>query len=272
MKNMKAIVLTYDKYQAFSSHMIQCYLDLWPGNPFEFFVPYQDEHVRLNFEHKFGEKVRMVRSPSGIVDTMRTLLADLNDDEWIFWCMDDRYPISLKLDEIIPIYEYINSSSSIDISAIMYVNAPWCWLDKELYKSEYVIKNNGQTYLRRKGYRMIWIHQFMRVKVLRTLFSYFPADMKSAKNMDYIMYQHALPDEQRLYMLDHNAAIYGESTSRGLITRNCFKSFQDKGIVVPSGFGYSDKTIIQGTNSTFDNVWYEIKYKIKKILGIKGEV
>ena len=252
--------------------MIQCYMNLWPDNPFEFLVPYQDEDVKLGFENKFGPKVRMVKSPSGIVDTVYTLLSDLNDDDWIFWCMDDRYPISLRLDEIKPIYDFINSTDSSEISALMYVNAPWCWLDKELYKSEYIIRNNGQTYLRRKGYRMIWIHQFMRVKVLKTLFSYFPSNMKSAKNMDYIMYQHSLPDDQKLYMLDHNAAIYGESTSRGLITKNCLASFQNKGIVLPADFGVSNKTIIQGTNTALDNAWYAIKYRIKLALGIKSEV
>lgn len=270
--NMEAIVLTFDKYCAFSSHMIKCYMDLWPDNPFVFRVPYQSEETRYYFENLFNDKVMMVKSPSGIVDTMETILSDFKDDDWIFWCMDDRYPMALNLDEIKLIYDFIQSPKSNGISALMYVNAPWCWLDKELYKHDFKINNGEQTYLRRKGYRMIWIHQFMRVKVLRTLFSYFPADMKTAKNMDYIMYQHTLPDNQWLYMLDHNAAVYGESTSRGLITRNCLKSFKDRGIDLPEGFDFSDKTIIQGTNTPFDNRLYALKYGIKKMLGIKSEV
>lgn len=269
---MEAIVLTFDKYQAFSSHMIKCYMDLWPDNPFIFRVPYQNESTKRYFEKLFGNKVKMIKSPSGIVDTINVLLDGFNDNDWIFWCMDDRYPIRLNLDEIKPIYEYIISAKSKDISSLMYVNAPWCWLKKELFKHDFKIQNANQTYLRRKGYRMIWIHQFMRVKVLRTLFSYFPADMKTAKNMDYIMYKHTLPDNQRLYMLDHNAAIYGESTSRGLITKNCLESFKNSGIALPQGFGLSNKTIIQGTNDKVDNMWFAIKYYIKKIIGIKSEV
>lgn len=269
---MEAIVLTFDKYRAFSSHMIKCYMDLWPDNPFVFRVPYQSEETRHYFESLFGDKVVMLKSPSGIVDTIKTILSDFKDDDWIFWCMDDRYPMMLNLDEIKPIYDFIQSPKSKGISALMYVNAPWCWLDKELYKYDFKVTNGEQTYLRRKGYRMIWIHQFMRVKVLRTLFSYFPADMKTAKNMDYIMYRHTVPDDQWLYMLDHNAAVYGESTSRGLITRNCLKSFKDRGIGLPEGFELSNKTIIQGTNTAFDNRLYALKYGIKKMLGIKSEV
>lgn len=269
---MKAIVLTFDKYEAFSTHMIQCYLDLWPNNPLEFLVPYQDDEVKERFISRFGNKVEMIKSPSGIVDTIFTLLEGLDEDEWVFWCMDDRYPISLDVPEIEKMYDYILSDDAKSISALMYVNSPWCWLNENLYKKNFKIKaDNGHVYLRRKGYRMIWIHQFMKVKVIRTLFSNFPRKMKQAKEMDYIMYKLVLPDEQRLYMLDHNVGVYGESTSRGLITKNTVQSFAKRNIPLPDGFGLSDKCIIQGTNTQWDNFIYRIKWIVKRILKIENK-
>ena len=50
------------------------------------------------------------------------------------------------------------------------------------------------------------------------------------------------------------------------------KVYQIKLQLWSEGFDFSDKTIIQGTNTSFDNRFYALKYGIKKMLGIKSEV
>jgi hypothetical protein len=42
----------------------------------------------------------------------------------------------------------------------------------------------GNVYLRRRNYEQIWLHQFLRVKVIRNLFQNFPDGITSAKLMD----------------------------------------------------------------------------------------
>ena len=109
---MKALVLTFDKYRPFAEHMIICYEKLWPNNPFTFRVPYQSEEVKEHFEKTFGSKVEMIKSPSGIVDTMFALSDDLDENEWVYWCMDDRYPMKLNISEVEKCKRFIESENS----------------------------------------------------------------------------------------------------------------------------------------------------------------
>ena len=257
---MKALVLTFDKYRPFAEHMIMCYEQLWPNKPFTFRVPYQSDEVKSYFEEKFGEKVEMIKSPSGIVDTMFALSDDLDENEWVYWCMDDRYPISMDISEIEKCRSFLESKRGQEISGLMFCNNSRIWLPKNCYWGPFKIKTEErQTYYRRKNYTMIWNHQFLRVKVVRDFFALFPRVMKQAKEMDYIKDKAILPSDQWLYVLDHNIAIYGESTNRGVMLKNCAESFREKGLVIPEGFSISDKTIIKGTNTKWDNLIYVAK-------------
>ena len=267
---MKALVLTFDKYRPFAEHMIMCYEELWPNHPFTFRVPYQSEEVKDYFEKKFGAKVEMINSPSGIVDTMFALSDDLDEGEWVYWCMDDRYPMMLDVDEIEKCKEYIDSPEGKDISGLMFCNNPRIWMPENIYWHRYRIKTKDkQINYRRKNYTMIWNHQFLRVKVVRDFFNLFPRVMKQAKEMDYIKDKSVLPDNQLLYVLDHNIAIYGESTNRSVMTKNCAESFRAKGSEIPSGFSISEQVIIKGTNTKFLNVLSVCKDLVRRI--IKGK-
>ncbi len=86
---MKAIVLTCDRYRAITEHMILQYERSWPDHPFIFQIPYQDargtDTTKTNY-HK---------TPEDIKGTVLHLLADVDDEEWIYWCVDDKYPVRL---------------------------------------------------------------------------------------------------------------------------------------------------------------------------------
>ena len=198
---MNAIVLTYDKYNVFSDHMISSYQELWPENPFTFRIPFQDQNIRSTYEQKFGDKVQLIKSSKDIVRTVEILLSDLNDDDWIYWCMDDRYPISLDTSEIEKIYKWIKTIDDMNISAIMFLNSRKGQKPENLHYAKHVIYDNSKNkYRRRKNYTMIWMHQFMRVKVMRSLFSHFPKNLKSAKEMDYIMFKLQVPYNHKLFV------------------------------------------------------------------------
>ena len=89
---------------------------------------------------------------------------------------------------------------------------------------------------------------------------------QQAKEMDYIKDKAVLPDDQRLYMLDHNVAVYGESTNRGIMMKNCADSFRAKGLELPAGFKISDEELVKGTNTKYDNLVYVLKDTLKKLL------
>ena len=264
---MKALVLTFDKYRVFAQNMIMCYNKLWPNNPFVFRIPYQSEDVRSEYETKFGRQVEMIKSPSGIVDTMFSLSNDLDANEWVYWCMDDRYPIRLDLNKLHTCYTFINDDTlSSSISGLMFNNNPKIWLPTNRFANNEDIKYGNLVFHRRKNYTMIWNHQFLRVKVVRTFFELFPHEMKQAKEMDPIKDMAILPNDHKLYFLEHNIALYGESTNRGIITKNCKSSLIDNKLNIPSNFSVSDQIIIKGDTNMFDNLLALFRFYIKKYI------
>src|SRR5210317_1867947 len=95
MKNINAIVLTYDQNRVFTENMIKSYENIWTDHPFIFHIPYQ----KLN---KINVKSKVVfhKSKPDIWPTITTLLKNFDNNEMIYWCIDDKYPIKLDLKRI----------------------------------------------------------------------------------------------------------------------------------------------------------------------------
>src|ERR1043166_9179142 len=91
---MKAIVLTCDRFRPMTEHMILQYTRLWPTHPFVFRVPYQ--LVRGSDT----DRVEFRQTSENIRATVLELLSDLGDEEWIYWCIDDKYAIQLVTEKI----------------------------------------------------------------------------------------------------------------------------------------------------------------------------
>lgn len=260
--NMKAIVLTYDKYHRIADHMIQGYMTIWPDNPFVFRVPYQKYPTFL--KEKYKNKLEFIKTEIGIKNTVLRLIEDLNDDEWIYWCMDDRYPIRIKVDEVLSIYNWIVKLPTNDLSGIMFSNFPKMMNVKKIMSGNNCIYDNaGRKYYRRRNYAMIWMHQFLRVKVLRKLFNEFPDEINQAKQMDYFKSTMYLPEEQKLYIYAKSIAEYGESTHRSKMTLNCARSFEKFGMGIPTDFEITDQQILIPPQTSR---LMGLKYKIKQLV------
>src|SRR5207249_11495979 len=95
---MKAFVLTFDRQRAITQPMILQYQRLWPDHPFCFRIPYQKlggiTSDQLEYVKTPGD------TPEAIPAAILQLLADLPDEEWVYWCSDDKYPIRLVIDKI----------------------------------------------------------------------------------------------------------------------------------------------------------------------------
>jgi len=266
---MYAVVLTFDRYKAFSQHMIICYQELWPDNPFIFRIPYQSVDVKEEYKRMFGEKVELIKSPSGIVDTVFSLVEDLDDKSMVFWCMDDRYPISINIETVNKLHKMVMDSVIDNLSSLLFVSTCSSWTSNNVWWMKFKENNKCLPILhRRKWYRNIWFHQYLRVDFIKEMFSHFPKAMKQAKEMDYILHTMILPEKFHLYMTQHNYGVYGESTSRGKILINTVESFQKHGLCIPEGFEISNKSTIVGTSTFVDKLFFEFKYEIKRLLGI----
>ena len=249
---MKAIVLTCDKYIKLAHHMIATYEKIWPSHPFIFRLPY--ENYPNHLKEKYADKVELVKIADtnlSIKSTLLSLLEDLSDEEWIYWCMDDRYLISLNERKANQTLDWMRSIRDPEISGICFARVRNLYKTSNVEKNDFLMSPNKQIFLKRKNYNQIWLHQFLRVKVLRRLFSLFPDRNFSPKEMDGFKDKVNLIQEHRLYVIKTNIVIFGESTTRGKITRNCATSLARYNIDFPDNFKVSNKEIVIGKMYNF---------------------
>src|SRR5207247_2513103 len=105
---IKAIVLTCDRYRAITRHLVFQYDRLWPDHPFVFHVPYQE------LGGTDTNRVKYFPSPSDIKGTVLHLLADIDDEEWIYWSVDDKYPIQLPTEKVTSLISHAMRLPEID--------------------------------------------------------------------------------------------------------------------------------------------------------------
>jgi hypothetical protein len=238
IRDMQAIVLTYDRYRAIAEHMILQYERLWPDHPFIFQVPYQNlrgtDSPRVKYRKASGGK------PADIPATVLELLENVDDEEWIYWCMDDKYPVRLVIDKIARFIPY--TLRSPDMSGLLFCR---CRVtlgrpDLALRPGERVTPE-GDILLERKAWYQIWLHQLLKAKVLRYLFSNISNRLTSGKALDAA--KDAIPklDAHRLFVTKTNLAVFGESTHGGVLTKNCYDSIRRTNIKLPEWFQHHNR-------------------------------
>jgi hypothetical protein len=233
-QRIKAIVLTYDRHRAITEHMLLQYERLWPDHPFLFRIPFQklrgNESATITYIEAPGGR------PADIPATVLRLLADLDEEEWVYWCMDDKYPIRLVTERIARLV--CHAIHSPKMSGLLFCRCRQLLKrpERTLYRGKWR-NSQGDVYFERRGWFQIFIHQLLRVKVLRHLFSHFPPNLPSAQAMDKVKHQIVKLPEHRLFVTKNNFAVFGESTSHGSITQNCYDSIVTTDISLPEWFG-----------------------------------
>lgn len=221
-----AIVLTHDRNVCVRRHMIARYRSIWPDHPFTFRVPYQHPSAVTG-----DPGCEFVPSPAGIKQTVETLIAGLRDDEWIYWCLDDKYPIDIDAARIGPLIEELAMGGPDEVSGVLFCRARRMLEERGLAGNARSL--GGETLLERASWHQIWIHQFLRVKVLRHLFRNFPDVIQPASIMDRLKRAVPKPADHRLWVTEVSRASFGESTSAGVLTENCLASMRANGFPIP---------------------------------------
>lgn len=226
-----AIVLSCDRYQPFAEHMVRMYQRLWPDHPFTFRIPYQSLYPLLTTLP--GNRIEARQTPVSIRATVLELLADLEDEAMVYWCLDDKYPLWLQLPRIKSILAWLRTSQAASIDGILFCRCRRMWEPAYLTGAS-IRDEQGNRYLERINYEQIWIHQFIRVKVLRHLFMAMPAEITRANEMDALKRKISKPTEHRLYVSQCPYGRFGESTHRGKITTNCLANMYRIGFTPPA--------------------------------------
>lgn len=223
--------------------MVQCYDTLWPGNPFTFFVPYTHDKPS---GWDTTSSITFVHAPNAIKACALKLLESCEDNEWVYWCIDDKYPMYLDVAVIQKTMAYIHSAASNEVSSICVSRSRGLMLSALIDENDLISIAPSLTAVRRLRFNQIWYHQFIRAGVLKYMFHSFPDKHFRAKEMDYFIDDLRMPAHFRLYVTEQNNSLYGESTTLGNITANCAKSFKKNGLPLPDGFQVLDKSILMG--------------------------
>ncbi|MFM7185968.1 MAG: hypothetical protein ACKO4Z_14540 [Planctomycetota bacterium] len=243
---LPAIVMTCQRYMPIAGHMIDRYAAHWPDHPFRFRLP--DGRAARDLARTHCGRLELVPTDEGegrgrFRAAVFGLLSGIPDDAWVYWCIDDKYVAWLDRPIARAVVDLVGSITDPRVAGLSFARArhldPPPGGDRERFSC------GGVSFDRRRDYRQIWLHQLLRAGVLRTLFGGFPDRLDSAKQMDALHRAASLPDDQRLYVLDRNAVVFGESTTRGRLTANCAASMR-RGRGVPPGFEVDGTTLVIG--------------------------
>lgn len=260
-----AIVLSCDQYHPLADHMIESYQRIWPNNPFEFRVPYQKYPKFLKV--KYGDKIELIKTKKSIKATVDALLKDIEDEAFVYWCIDDKYLIKANQNKLNEIVHFVNRIKDPKISGILFCRCRGLISPRYLdYKSK-IGKPERLIFIQRKDYSQIWIHQFLRAKVLKQLFESFPDEPFMAKQMDHFISRKKLSPDSQLYVSGKNFAIFGESTSRGRLTLNCVQSMKAYGLEIPKGFETCNNKLTMGRLP-----WQFLGISIPNVIGILSRI
>lgn len=226
---MKAILLTYDRRRPIAEHMLKTYSVHWPSNRFDFLLPFQED-TNLN---SHGQNVQLVRTGAGIRECVLTLLDDLPDEEWIYWCIDDKYLIDLDESGANYFSQWVANVEDPHFAGLCFCRARRLLESSTVSAFPEATTGRGHPLLRRLNFNQIWLHQFLRVRALRALFQSFPAVNFVAKAMDTFKDALRPADDAKLFVTQDNHAVFGESSIGGKITTGCLSSMQRLGLEAP---------------------------------------
>jgi hypothetical protein len=227
---IKAIVLSFDRHRVITQHMIGQYARLWPDHPFIFRIPFQT----LAGVNSAPEEY--IKTPSDIPGTVLHLIADLDAEEWIYWCADDKYPIQLCPAKFTSLFSHVREQQGVAGLLCCRCRVTLDRPDLSLIPGSEVTAPAGDVLLERRKWYQIWLHQFLRVKVLRYFFTAMPKDISNAKLMDDFKNQIPKSPDLHLFVTKENYAVFGESTQRGVITENCYRSIKAHKLELPEWF------------------------------------
>ena len=256
---MYAIVLTFDQQIQFARLVVESYSRLWPDCSFTYRIPYNEE-----FPDALASRpdVELVRTKRDIRATMETLLTGIEDEEFVFWAIDDRYPVRLVDTGVLEQILAFVSQSPTDIDGVKLTNHAV----KVLSDQVQVI---GETRFRLQvdfpgGF---YKHHFVRSKVLKRCFLGFdlPSDYSIRRFHEKLLAVTEWND--RVLVPERPVAYFGESCRRGRMTVNCLCDLRRHNLNAPD-IACIDKIIVYGDAGRRISSWtYKLELMRRSSIG-----
>lgn len=226
---MKALVLTYDENHFLADHMIATYNKLWPDHPFVFHVPYQDNPDQL--KNKYRERVEMVAAPRSIIGTIDKLTENIEPNEWVYWAIDDKYLIALDTLKARNYHNWVTENKDTSVLGLV-THRAWALWTTNVSPIPTQLEICGDVLLKRLSWRNFWLHQYYRVKAIRSMIQTFPRDPIVPKEMDGWV-RKGIDNKHSLYVIEKPTQLFGESTSNGVLNSRSLASCKRYGVCVP---------------------------------------
>jgi len=223
--------MTKDSYRPFTANMIASYEELWPGHPLEFFVPYQQDR---SIGSKTGRsRIKFIKTAPGFHDTVLTLLEGLRGDDWVYFCIDDKFPTWVNVPLMSGVFDRVRSGAANppQVAGLAFTRARAAVSWPNISLEERV--GFGVRAYHRRSMTNFWFHRLVRVQVLLDFFTKLPP-VSSAKEMDF--YSRQFKYDAVFLTTRSHALSLSESTSRGRVTASALKSLQSRQIDVGSSF------------------------------------
>jgi len=112
---VKGIVLSFDPHLEIANLLVETYNQLWPDCGFQFRIPFTDRDPRAIFR---AQNVEFISTPPDIRSTVKSLVCDLPEHEFVFWCIDDRYPIEIFEPAVLRAVRDFASDAGGDVDSI----------------------------------------------------------------------------------------------------------------------------------------------------------
>jgi hypothetical protein len=171
--------------------------------------------------------------------------------------VDDKYPIQLVTDKIAS--RISHAMRSPEVSGLLFCRCRVTLNNPKLALYPHKVRNPfGDIYFELKAWFQIWIHQLLRAKVLRYLFTHLPDHIPSAKAMDELKttYRSWLSTG---YLSPKRTSQSLERAQRGVITQNCYESMLASGIKLPEWFQHPNGEYIT-LGKLYAALWYGTNY------------
>ncbi|MCH8502335.1 MAG: hypothetical protein LAT77_10555 [Aliidiomarina sp.] len=210
---IKALILTYDKQIGLAQLLIKKYRQLEMADVLSFVVPINGQDSIFSVD---AVDIEFIQSDSDILSTMHALLSGFADDDWIFWAIDDRYPLTLDAKSFLEITQYL-STAPANINGIKLLH----WREKlttdaiKIGETRYFLQEVENTF-------GLWHHHFLRAKVLKSLF--LRENSQQLNNItainEYFCNSVPLSFLEGIYVPERPIATLGEPLYQGKLTLN----------------------------------------------------
>lgn len=226
---MKFIILTYDQQIGLANLVVKKYSSLIRDSKVEYFIP---SNSLISFE-EHGDNIVIIQTQSDIISTMKSLLQGIDDDEWVYWAIDDRYPISGDFEFISKFIDVFNKDPCKDFGRKITAIKLTHW-GETLSTDEFSLFDYDFYRQEPSGMFGFWHHQFIRSGLLKDIF--YRLNPSNINNISLLNdYHNEVSSELFIdsYVPSKNIISMGEPLIQGMLTLNGVEELEKFGCTIP---------------------------------------